>query len=60
MYNAIFEATVTNKLKTPVNGILYPQKENKHNLFRRQLILEDHAYESSLKKFKENFLKLTE
>ena len=60
MYNAIFEATVTNKLKTPVNGILYPQKENKHNLFRRQLILEDHAYESSLKKFKENFMKLTE
>ena len=60
MYNNIFEATVTNKLKTPYHGILYPEKENMHNLFRRQLILEDHAYESSLKKFKENFLKLTE
>lgn len=60
LYNDIFEATITNKLKTPVNGILHPQKENKHNLFRRQLILEDHAYDSSLKKFKENFLKLTE
>lgn len=60
MYNSLFEATVTNKLKTPINGINYPQKENKHNLFRRQLILEDHAYESSLKKFKESFLKLTE
>jgi hypothetical protein len=60
MYNAIFDVAVTNKLKTPVNGILYPQKENRHNLFRRQLILEDFAYESSLRKFKESFLKLTE
>ncbi len=60
LYNTLFESTVTNKLKTPVNGILYAQKENKHNLFRRQLILEDHAYDSSVKKYKESFLKLTE
>lgn len=60
MYNSIFESAVTNKLKTPYHGILFPEKENKNNLFRRQLILEDHAYESSLKKFKESFLKLTE
>lgn len=60
MYNAIFEQTVTKKLKTPLNGIKFPHKENKDNLFRRQLILEDHAYDSSLRKFKESFLKLTE
>lgn len=60
MYNSIFDSTVTNNLKTPHFGIKFPHKENKDNLFRRQLILEDHAYESSLRKFKESFLKLTE
>ncbi len=60
MYNSIFELTITNKLKTPQNGIKFPHKENKQNLFRRQLILEDHAYDSSLRKFKEGFLKLNE
>lgn len=60
MYNSIFENTVTNKLKTPHFGIKFPHKENKDNLFRRQLILEDHAYDSSLRKFKESFLKLNE
>jgi len=60
MYNSIFQLTVTNNLKTPLYGIKFPQKENKQNLFRRQLILEDHAYDSSLRKFKENFIKLTE
>lgn len=60
IYNSIFERSVTKKLKTPQNGIKFPHKENKDNLFRRQLILEDYAYDSSLRKFKESFLKLTE
>lgn len=47
LYNEILETTVVNKLKTPFYGIPYSEKENVHNLFRRQLYIEEGCFENA-------------
>jgi hypothetical protein len=55
MYNELADQGITNKLKTPFYGILHPHKENRHNLFRRQLMIEEGTFESANKDFVEIF-----
>lgn len=45
MYNELSEMGIVNELKTPFYGIQYPSKENKHNLFRRQLLIEEGTFD---------------
>lgn len=54
MYNEITEAGIVNPLKTPFYGIIHPDKENQHNLFRRQLLIEEGTFE----KANEDFIKI--
>lgn len=54
LYNEIYDNGITNVLKTPFHGIPHPTKENKNNLFRRQLIIEEGSFENS----KEDYYKV--
>ena len=47
MYNEIVEETINNDLKTPFYGIRFPNLENKHNLLRRQLLIEETSFENA-------------
>lgn len=47
MYNEITKCAIVNQLKTPFNGILFPHLENKLNLFRRQLMIEELSFEQA-------------
>ena len=58
MYNELIEVGIINSLKTPFYGILYPEKENKHNFFRRQLLIEEHSFESANQDFNNIFTSL--
>lgn len=51
LYNSISDLILVNKLKTPQNGIKFPDLENKHNLFRRQLIIEEGCFERANEDF---------
>src|SRR5690606_33386659 len=51
LYNHLQELSFVNNLKTPVNGILYPTKENSHNLFRRQLIIEQGTFDDATEEY---------
>jgi DNA-directed RNA polymerase len=54
MYNELSDVGVVNKLKTPFYGIPHPQKENRHNLFRRQLMIEEGTFDRA----NEDFVKI--
>jgi hypothetical protein len=54
MYNEITDTGIVNPLKTPFYGILHPDKENQHNLFRRQLLIEEGTFERA----NEDFIKI--
>jgi hypothetical protein len=58
LYNELSEKGIPNKLKTPFNGILYPEKENKVNMFRRQLMLEENTFQDANKDFVDIFTSL--
>lgn len=58
MYNEILEATIINRLKTPFYGISFPEKENVHNMFRRQLYIEEGCFESANNDFTKIFSSL--
>ena len=58
MYNEIVDTTVINQLKTPFFGIPFPNKENKLNLFRRQLFIEEGCFESANNDFNKIFSNL--
>lgn len=47
LYNQISDLAITNKLKTPVNGIKYPDLESQHNMFRRQLVIEEGCFDQA-------------
>lgn len=55
LYNDIFDEAIINSLKTPFYGIKYASKENKHNLFRRQLVIEEGCFEAANKDFTKIF-----
>jgi hypothetical protein len=55
LYNEIMESAVMNILKTPFYGIKFSANENKHNLFRRQLMVEEGCFESANKDFTKIF-----
>jgi DNA-directed RNA polymerase len=56
LYNEIESVCFDNKLRTPVNGIPFPSKENNYNLFRRQLVVEQGSFEDA----SEEYLKMLE
>ena len=58
LYNEIVDSTVVNKLKTPFYGIPYPEKENIHNSFRRQLFIEEGCFENANTDFTKIFSSL--
>ena len=58
MYNEILETIVVNKLKTPFYGVKYAEKENVHNLFRRQLFIEEGCFDSANEDFTKIFSSL--
>ena len=58
LYNEIVETTIINKLKTPYYGIPYTDKENLHNLFRRQLYIEEGCFENANNDFTRIFSSL--
>jgi hypothetical protein len=45
MYNELVDQGMVNSLKTPLNGVKFPEKENRHNFFRRQLMIEEDSFE---------------
>ncbi len=58
LYNEVSEKGITNKLKTPFYGIPFPEKENRINMFRRQLLLEEATFERANEDFLEMFSSL--
>lgn len=51
MYNELVDCGIVNKLKTPFYGITHPEKENRHNLFRRQLMVEEGTFDRANEDF---------
>lgn len=47
IYNELMDACITNKLKTPSEGIKYGENENQSNLFRRQLFIEENSFNTA-------------
>jgi len=60
LYNEFVEVSIVNKLKTPFYGILHQEKENKDNLFRRQLMIEEGSFENANNSFAKIFMSLQE
>jgi len=60
LYNEITDICIVNMLKTPINGILHKDSENQHNLFRRQLIIEEGSFDSAHNSFIKIFSSLQE
>lgn len=58
LYNEVSNASIFNKLKTPFNGIPYPQNESQSNLFRRQILIEENSFEQASTNFSRNFAQL--
>jgi hypothetical protein len=56
LYNDIERFCFVNPLHTPFHGIPFPSKENNHNLFRRQLVIEQGSFDDA----NNEYLKLLE
>ena len=54
LYNELADVGIVNELKTPFYGILHPHKENRHNMFRRQLMIEEGTFDRA----NEDFIKI--
>ena len=60
LYNEISDAAIVNMLKTPIYGIINQERENKNNLFRRQLMIEEGSFDNANNHFVKIFSSLQE